>query len=170
MKTVVHVEPPFAGIGAYSRAIIFAGVAGGLLDILGAAIVYGPILKRTTSALQVFQSVATGLLGVEAYKGGLATASLGLCLHILISVAAAGCYVVASIAFPILLKRPLVFGHAFGVAVYFFMTLLVVPLSAAPPRPFPQVDQLIIAMALNVFLFGAPIAIVASHQIRRAVP
>ncbi len=155
-----------SGAGAQSVqrlviAAILAGLAGGLLDIVGAIIVYGPILQTPITPERILQSVASGLLGRDAFNGGLGTASLGLAAHLVISFVAAGIYVLASTRLLILVSRPVLSGIAFGVAVYFFMTQVVVPLSAAPTRPLPALEQFLIALGLNVFLFGLPIAIIA---------
>ncbi|MCB2113236.1 MAG: hypothetical protein KDD85_06770 [Parvularculaceae bacterium] len=163
MSERIDVRRPKNGLAAVFKAIILAGAAGGLLDIFGAVIVYGPILHLTKSSLQIFQSVATGVLGAGAFDGGAATEFLGFTLHMFISFVAAAIYVFLGFAIPTLFRRPIIFGHVFGVIVYFVMTKIVVPLSAAPARTPPDLDQLLIAMSLNVFLFGVPIAIVAGR-------
>ena len=62
-----------------SRAIVLGGVAAGVLDISAAFINAG--LQQGRSPMFVLQSVASGLLGSESYKGGLGSAALGTAVH-----------------------------------------------------------------------------------------
>lgn len=147
--------------GGLIEAIFWAGLAGGILDIVGAMIVYGPILATPATPERILQSVASGLLGRKAFEGGCAAAGLGLASHMAISFAAAATYVGASRRLPILLSRPIAGGLLFGAAVYVVMTQIVVPLSAAVSRPPASIKMFMIASGLNVFFFGLPIALTA---------
>ncbi len=142
--------------------ITLAGLLGGALDIIGAMVVYGPVLRMGAAPETVLQVVASGLLGRAAFSGGLTTALIGLAAHMGISFVAAAVYVLASMRLPILNLRPIICGLLFGCAVYFFMTQIVVPLSHAATRPPSTVSLFLIALSLNVFLFGLPIALVSS--------
>jgi hypothetical protein len=143
----------------WGAAILWAGLAAGVLDGTAASLSYGAPAQR------IFQSVASGLLGREALDGGWATASMGIGLHFLIATAAAATYVAASSRMPVLVRRPWLFGPAFGIAVYFFMQHVVVPLSAASQAPF-SVARLGKGLLIHVLCVGLPIALCA----RRFVP
>ena len=56
------------------RAIAWGGLLAGVMDISAAFVTWG---VRGVSTVPVLQSIASGLLGANAYQGGLATASLG---------------------------------------------------------------------------------------------
>ena len=58
------------------------GVTTGVLDISAAFVDSG---LNGRSPMFVLQSIASGLLGPESYKGGLKSAALGLALHFLIA-------------------------------------------------------------------------------------
>jgi hypothetical protein len=58
------------------RAILWAGLICGAMDITAAVVVYGLLWER--GAIRILQSVASGLLGADSYDGGLITALLGL--------------------------------------------------------------------------------------------
>ncbi len=128
------------------------GLAAGVGDTLLAIGLY-----RVSSTV-VYQSVASGLLGKEAFRGGFATAALGCLLHFFIATTAAAVYCGASLKLEMLVRRPVACGLAFGVAVYFFMKYLVVPLSAARPGPFSWG-----ALVGHAFLVGLPIALAVSR-------
>jgi hypothetical protein len=134
-------------------AVLLAGVAAGVGDTLLAIGMYrvGPVV--------IYQSVASGLLGRASFRGGFATAALGMALHFLIATTAAAVYVAASSRVKPLVERAVPCGLAFGLAVYFFMKEVVLPLSAARPIAFTWAG--LIGHAL---LVGLPIALVARHS------
>ena len=117
------------------------------------------------SPVRILQSVASGLLGPDAFKGGASSAALGLLLHFFIATVAAAVYYAASRKLTALLRRPVLFGALYGVAVYVFMNHLVVPLSAVPKRPF-DLGQAAILVVVHVVCVGLPIAL----AIRRYAP
>lgn len=140
--------PPSLGPG---RAILLAGLAAGVGDTLLAMGMHG------VGPAVVYRAVAAGLIGREAaLGGGLASAGLGLLLHFLIATTAAACYVVASARVRGLVAHAIPCGLAFGVAVYFFMKDVVVPLSAARPIAFTWAG-----LVGHAVLVGLPIALVA---------
>ena len=58
-----------------SLAILWGGLAAGVLDITAALVVYGAFGLRPQRLLQ---GIAAGLLGPKSFDGGIATAALGL--------------------------------------------------------------------------------------------
>lgn len=140
------------------RAILAGGIAGAVLELVPAFIVYHGL---GVPPGRLMQWIASGLLGRAAYAGGSGTALLGGVLHLLISLVAAGLYVLAARRWPRLARQPLRWGLAYGVAVYLFMNFLVVPLSAAGFGPNTRIDLLAMSIATHLFLFGVPIALAA---------
>jgi hypothetical protein len=67
-------------------------------------------------------------------------------------------YYLASRKLAVLVRRPFVAGPLFGVAVYLFMNLVVLPLSAVPPSPFPPANWMLILPA-HLLCVGPPIAL-----------
>jgi hypothetical protein len=134
-------------------AILWGGLAAGIGDSVLALVLYR--VPLTT----IYQSVASGLLGREAFRGGLGAAALGMLLHFFIATTAAAVYVAAARLIPLLTRRPVTCGLAFGVAVYFFMKYAVLPLSAVTRQtPFEPA-----AMVGHALLVGLPIAFFASR-------
>ncbi len=147
-------------------AILWGGFACGVLDISAALIVYGFFGARPGRLLQ---GIAAGLLGPRAFEGGLPTALLGLLCHFLIAFSAAGVYVAASRRIPFLVERTVLSGVLYGVAVYFFMNRLVVPLSAATKYPF-SVKMMVIGVVIHIFCVGLPISLAARRYATPAGP
>ena len=142
------------------RAVVTGGVAAGVLDILAA---FGVYALRGVSPLRILQSISSGLLGAAAFGGGAGTAALGLALHFFIAGVAAWVFYVASLRLPVLARRPLVWGPLYGIAVYAFMTFLVLPLSAVPKRPFAP-EMAAVMLLVHMVCVGLPIAIAVSRQ------
>ena len=137
--------------------ILFAGLACGTLDITAAFLVYGNMFH--VGPIRILHNVASGLLGRDAYAGGLATAAVGLLCHYVIAFGAATTFFVLARAVPFLLHQAFLWGALYGIAVYFFMNRIVVPLSHAPKSPF-SFKMMLIGVIIHIFCVGLPIALV----------
>ncbi len=145
-------------------AILKGGLIAGVLDITDAFVVSG---LRGISPIRVLHYIARALIGPSANQGGYATAALGLFLHFFIALTAAAVFVLASRSLPVLTRRWIVCGLAFGVAVFFFMNRIVLPLSALPPQPFPPpMSFLVNQLAIHALGIGLPIAYFAQRAAR----
>ncbi|HET9231251.1 MAG TPA: hypothetical protein VFO00_08175 [Vitreimonas sp.] len=112
-------------------AILLGGLAAGVLDILYAFVVYGPLSYGVTPE-QVLQSVAAGWIGRDASRaGGMETALLGLGLHFLIATLMAAAYLLAATRVSVLTGQAVLCGLVYGLLLYVMMNYIVVPLSAA---------------------------------------
>ena len=136
-------------------AVLWAGFACGVLDITAAFIVYGFFGAKPVPLLQ---GIASGLLGPKAFQGGLATALLGLLCHFVIAYGAATVFFAASRAIPFFIQNAVISGALYGVAAYFFMNRIVLPLSAAAKRPF-SLKLMIIGVIIHIFCVGLPISL-----------
>jgi phage shock protein PspC (stress-responsive transcriptional regulator) len=135
---------------------LWAGLLCGVLDIAAAFVVYGLLYRVKPD--RILQGIASGLLGSNAFDGGAATALLGLFCHFVIAFGAAAVYLIASRGIPFLIQHAVVAGALYGVAVYFFMNLVVVRLSAAAPRPF-SFKAMLIGVVIHIFCVGLPISL-----------
>lgn len=144
------------------RAILTAGALAGALDIAAAFTIYA---LRDVGPVRILQSIASGILGRAAFAGGAATAALGLLLHFFIATTAAAVYYAASRRLKLLLRRPILYGALYGIAVYAFMNYIVIPLSAVTQRPF-VLSMALLMVAVHVLCVGIPIAL----TVRRSGP
>jgi uncharacterized membrane protein YagU involved in acid resistance len=150
------------------RAIGWGGLIGGILDIFDALVFYG---LRGVSPERLLQGIARGLLGVRAMQGGWMTALLGLGLHFLIAFTAATVYYAVSRKIRMLRHRPIVSGLLYGVAVFVFMNMIVVPLSAIHRSPMAMLafNAVSVNAVLALMLFiGLPIALFVSRYARES--
>jgi hypothetical protein len=143
-------------------ALVAGGFACGVLDITAALVVYGFFGLKP---MRLLQGIASGLLGSKAFEGSLATALLGLVCHFVIAFGAAAVFVVASRAYPFLVQHAVVSGVLYGVAVYFFMNRVVLPLSAAAHRAF-SLKLMIVGVVIHIFCVGLPISLMARKFLR----
>lgn len=139
-------------------AILRAGLIAGVLDITAA---FAFAALRGGTPLRVLQYIASGLLGSPAFQGGAATAALGLALHFVIALGAAAVYWAASRRIAFLATHAVPAGLLYGVAVYFVMNLVVLPLSSVPQRPFTPSLAMI---AIHMLCVGLPIALVLRRR------
>jgi peptide-methionine (S)-S-oxide reductase len=150
------------------RAILWGGLLCGAMDITAAIVVYGLLWGR--GATRILQSVASVLLGSASYDGGVLTALLGLFLHFCIAFGAATVFYAASSKLPLLLKLPVISGILYGIAVYFFMQLVVVPLSAYPHRITFLPRSVLTGLTIHIFCVGLPISLAVNRFLKRPEP
>jgi len=137
-----------------TKAIVAAGTICGIMDITAALVVYGMMGAKP---LRLLQGIAGGVLGPDTYQGGLATALLGLMLHFVIAFGAATVFYIASRGIRFLVDSAALSGILYGIAVYFFMQRIVIPLSRAHRSPF-SLKFMIIGIIIHIFCVGLPIA------------
>jgi uncharacterized membrane protein YagU involved in acid resistance len=145
-------------------AIVYGGFTVGVLDLLDAMTFFG--IRNGVKPIRILHSIAAGLVGRErAINGGLRTALLGLFLHFLIAFIMATVFYGASLILPTLIRHAILWGLIYGVACYFVMTYVVLPLSAVPPRTAPIPWAVFLNGVIgHAFLVGLPIALLARRS------
>ena len=146
------------------EVIPYAGLLIGIFDLLFAFTFYGLVLGA--SWLRIFQSVAAGVLGrPRATAGGVPTFLLGILLHFLVATCIATVYYLVTQALPLLVRHPVVSGLIYGVAAYFGMKFIILPLSAIGQRgTIPRVPILITELIGHAVLVGLPVALLATRS------
>jgi hypothetical protein len=145
--------------------IIRGGLAAGILDALDAIIAFKITLGL--DPLSIYQFVASGILGKAAFAGGAAVAGLGLAIHFGIAFTAAAVYNLAATRVASLRTHFVRSGLAFGVAVYGFMTYVVIPASAIGPSPW-SLPLFVNGVVGHALLVGLPIAYFARRGSSRS--
>jgi hypothetical protein len=134
------------------KTSIWAGLIAGTIDIGAACTINmigpGPILRF----------IASGLLG-SPLPHETWVYWLGLGLQWVMSIIIAGIFVIAADKLPVLLRRWIAAGIAYGIVVYFVMTFVVVPLSKAKAGHVTLTS--FIENLLAMILFGLIVAYVA---------
>ncbi len=140
-----------------SNALLAIAVGGGIagaLDLTQACILFGRRIPLV---------IAGGLLGRQAFQGGVGTYVLGVLLHFFIACSAAAVYYAASRRLRFMTEHPLVCGLIFGAAVEEVMNLIVLPLSALQARGPYTLHDLILGLVVHMVVVGLPI----SFNVRR---
>jgi hypothetical protein len=133
------------------RTIAITGLIVGAMDITAATI---QAISRGATATRLLQFVASGLIGQKAFQGGAGTAALGLGLHFVIAFTLVAVFYVASRRLILLRRHAVVSGLIYGLIVFGFMNLVVLPLSAARPRHSLTGD--LIQIGIHMFVIGLP--------------
>jgi len=140
-------------------ATVLGGTAAGLLDHMSAL---ASLVPNGVSATHIQQYVASGVVGpAAAFAGGWLTSALGVCVHFSLTTLMAGTFVLAAERFPVLLRQPWCSGPAYGVLIYFVMSYIAVPLSAAPGWKPGQGWAMVGGLLAHCFYVGLPIAVIA---------
>jgi uncharacterized membrane protein YagU involved in acid resistance len=137
--------------------VAWAGVVAGVLDIAYVIVFYG---IKGVPAMRILQGVAAGLLGRDAaMSGGWGTAMLGLAIHFAIALVVAAVFVALGRVVRWWVAYPLVSGPIHGVLVWLAMNLVILPLTATPPKSFPPANWMPVFIA-HLLCVGLPIAFV----------
>ena len=150
-----------ARIRRYSRSVLFGGLIAGTVDIGAACLINGRGPKI------IFQAIASGFLGKASFRMGIPAAALGLVLQWAMSVLIAAIFAVGSSRLRIVRRNWIASGVSYGVAVYFVMNFVVVPLSAAGFSSKFSTSKFIENM-LAMILFGLIIAFFGRDSAARA--
>ena len=143
-----------------TRTILLSGLVAGVLDLTFAYFAFGRPFPR------LLRGIAGGLFGPSAHQGGVGTAVIGFVCHFVISIGAAATYYLAAKKLSWLNRFPVVSGIIFGLLVYEFMHLVVLPLSAYhSPLAFPPLFARDVAS--HLFLVGLPIALIVRLDLAR---
>lgn len=141
--------------GSFLRAVVAGGLLAGVLDLTWAA---AQSWLQGRSPGRMLLAIASGVFGKAAFESGAAVQALGVLLHFTIAMGACATYVAAGRIWPALHRRWYLAGPLFGVGVYFFMQLVVLPLSRVPwKREFTPLG-LTLGLAAHILCVGLPIA------------
>lgn len=152
-----------SSIGAMDRpraidTIVLGGAAVAVLDAANAVVFWN--LYRGTSPRVIFQSIAAGIQGRDAFSGGMESALLGALLHCVIALGVAAAYHFAAVAASVLHRRPVLFGMLYGALVYLVMNRIVIPLSNTSVAPFNPA-WFAANFGGHLLLVGLPVALIA---------
>jgi uncharacterized membrane protein len=96
---------------------------------------------------------------MDSYKGGVATALLGVFCHFVIAIGAAATHYAVSRTWKFLVDQAVISGLLFGIAVWFFMNFIVLPLSAFPHKTSYSFGVVATGLVIHMLCVGLPIAL-----------
>lgn len=146
------------------RWVVLGGLALATLDGL-----FATTFWRVAAGMpwtRVFQSVAAGVLGLDAsVAGGEPTAWLGVGLHYAMAMSFVVTYTLVATRWDALVRRPLAFGTLYGLGLYAVMNLVVIPLSAI--GHLPKFDNL--PWVSSSIVMHAVFGLICAFSARRAL-
>ena len=89
------------------RTVLWIGLVAGTLDITE-NLVFGQL--RGVSPWTIFQYIASGLIGTQAFQGGWASVVLGVVLHYIIALIWTGVFYAVARKFAVVMRRPVLSG------------------------------------------------------------
>jgi uncharacterized membrane protein YagU involved in acid resistance len=148
-----------------SQTIFWAGLVSGTLDGIAASIVFN--LKLGLNPGQVMQYIASAVYGLAAFKGSVYTIIVGIVLHFIIAFVASAVFLYAYPKIGILRRNVVTAGLVFGLGIWLFMNLLVVPVTKIQPAPFDAMAALVSGI-WHMVLVGLPIALIVKRGYNRS--
>jgi hypothetical protein len=146
------------------RAIVAAAALSGTLDLLSAFLFSG---VKGVGPIRVLQSVAAGPFGDPMMQGtSLPVALAGLIVHYALMTVMASVFTLAALGLPFILRRPALWGMAYGFGLYLVMYWIVLPLRW--PALFPRTGAWDIGNALfsHLICVGLPMGLVVARALR----
>jgi uncharacterized membrane protein YagU involved in acid resistance len=134
--------------------ILLAGFIAGTIDIGAAALI------NAVSAEVILKAIASGVLGKASFQQGIQAETLGLFLQWAMSILIAAIYIITARRIDVLRRRWVAAGLSYGVAIFFVMNYVVVPLSAIGRVPYFTAVRFIENL-LAMLLFGLIVAFFA---------
>jgi hypothetical protein len=155
--TIFQASKPAVAPRSALRGILYGTVVAGVLDATFAVIV-DVVILRAFSLLGVLQWIASGAIGSAAFRGGLATAALGVVIHFALAAFFTTIYWIASLRIAALRTQAIPVGILYGAGIWLVMDLIVLPHSGVPKAAF---DPIVFTAFLldHAFFVGLPIAL-----------
>lgn len=159
MSSPTHVNPLVAAVSVIAPA----GIACAAADISYVIIL---VWSKGGNPFRMLQGIAYSVLGKATYDGGVATAALGLTLHIGVALMAATLYFILYHTLPWVRWQWLGSGVLFGALFYAFMQLVVLRLTLMPRTTFPPPNWVPIFIA-HITVVGPVIAFITHRLLGR---
>ncbi len=145
--------------------ILWIGLFAGTLDITD-NLIFNQL--RGITPKMVFQYIASGLIGMQAFRGDLLSTVLGVAIHYTIALIWTAVFYGASRKLAVLSRRPVLSGLVYGCAIYLFMNFIVLPLSGVPhPRSAITIASRVNGVLALLFFIGLPISLLVRRDLAK---
>ena len=139
------------------KTILVTGLLAGTLDALAAIIHY--TINGGKLPSRIFQYIASGAVGEQAFTGGTGMVILGIIFHYTIAFAFTLFFFLIYPRINLLSKNKILTAIAYGIFVWLVMNLIVVPMSNIPASPF-NLKQAVIGAVILMLAIGLPVSII----------
>jgi len=148
------------------KTIVATGLLAGTLDGIAAILNYTINGGRLPS--RIFQYIASGAVGTQAFTGGTGMVILGIILHYTIAFAFTLFFFLIYPRINILSKNKIITAIVYGIFVWLIMNLIVVPMSHVPPSPF-NIKQALIGAVILMLAIGLPVSFVIGRYYQQEI-
>lgn len=152
-----------AWVVAHGGRVGAATLVAGVVDLVWAFSINS---AHGVPAGAVLRFIASGLLGLDAFRGGLPVALLGLFCHFVLMGLFASAVALAATQGVRNKMNLFTLGLGAGLALYLVMNFLVLPLSATPPLPPMPVVRALAEVLVHVAVIGPIVAIIVGRSPR----
>jgi hypothetical protein len=135
--------------------ILLTGLLVGTLDAIAAVIQF--IIPTWRNPVRIFEYIASGVFGTNAFSGGPVMVLIGLLFHYFIATAWTSLFFTLYPRIPWLAKNKVVGGLVYGVFIWLMMNMVILPMSNVPHFPF-RVSGAAIGMVILMLVVGLPIS------------
>ena len=142
------------------KTILLTGLLVGTLDAIAAVVQF--IIPTWRSPVRIFEYIASGVFGTNAFSGGPIMAVMGLLFHYFIATAWTSLFFTLYPRIPWLAKNRVAGGLVYGVFIWLMMNLVILPLSNVPHFPI-RVSGAAIGMVILMLVVGLPISFCANR-------
>lgn len=137
------------------KAILITSLIAGTLDGLAAV-----FFNLKTGPVKVFQFIASGLFGKQAFAGGWYMVALGVLIHYFVAFAFVWLFFAGCKALKLRGEKIIFISVVYGILVWAVMNLAVLPLSKIPVVPFNWRSAINGAVILMLAI-GLPVGVAA---------
>jgi hypothetical protein len=139
--------------------ILWSWLLVGTLDLAAAMI---QTVLANVNIQRLFQFIASGAFGKEAFDGGWTYAIYGILFHYIIAFTWTILFFVIYSALDLSRFNKILVGICYGIVIWFVMNRIVLPFSQITPRPF-DVTKSLIAASILIVAIGLPLSFIASR-------
>jgi hypothetical protein len=159
MTTLNPAKPPAHPLlSSPGKTILLTGLTAGTLDLSMAVIVWSFILRKVAPT-QIFQGIASGVFGKEAFTGGWMMILCGGIFHYIIAFSFAIAYFLVFPYITFMQRHKVISGLLYGIFAWAWMNYIVLPLSNVNQSPFRWSNALI-SIAILMVCIGLPISLI----------
>lgn len=138
--------------------ILLTGLLAGFLDGSAAAILY--FIRTGKNPVAVYEFIASGVFGRDAFTGDPVMPVLGLMFHFFIAMTWTALFFLAYPKVERMQQSPVANAIGYGACIWLFMNLVVLPVSNVPAVPF-KISSAIIGMVVLMVCIGLPVSFMA---------
>ncbi len=141
--------------------ILLAGFMAGTLDAIAAVIMF--LSAGGKDPARVFQFIASGVFGKDAFTSGPAMVVWGVVFHMGIALIFTTFFFLIYPRIRVYISNPVAIGLLYGLLIWVVMNRIILPISNAPVQPFNPVSA-IIGMVVLMVLVGLPISLIVHRH------